>query len=348
MACRPPHLLTPVDTSSTCDFHHFSATAATTSIRTTPLRMPKPSGKRKAKAPDEYNGPKRTKKTLVAPPSHIERPVRRSARVRKQIFRFMDLPQELKDMIYHELWQFSASMLIPQNTFEWIQVRYGEFREEDTLGLPNWLLVNHAILSEGLKQLFRQISWVWYRGYNRHREFTGTRQSPLIGLSVATNFSLTGIHVRSSWHHGRPVERYIEPQFHEVPRIANIVSSAGPMLKALTISLEFHMPPDLSGFYAPDLSWALGLDFLDASDLHLDALTVRLRVHADHHTIYDAHASRLREGVRDEIARVGEMLVGEEGKLSINTVAYEFSPRHNIWDLVKPMVIEYQYGKTKQ
>ena len=89
-------------------------------------------------------------------------------------------------------------------------------------------------------------------------------------------------------------------------------------------------------------------EFLDASDLHLDTLTVRLRVHAHHHSIYDAHASRLREGVLDEIARVGEMLVGEEGELSINTVSHEFSPRHNIWDLVKPMVIEYKYGKTKK
>jgi hypothetical protein len=38
----------------------------------------------------------------------------RSARIRSPISPFMELPQELKDMVYHELWKLTPSIHLPQ------------------------------------------------------------------------------------------------------------------------------------------------------------------------------------------------------------------------------------------
>jgi hypothetical protein len=107
---------------------------------------------------------KRTKKSTATAEVRNTPTTRRKDRVPRQVFRFMDLPQELRDMVYYELLCHSSSMILPHKSHERIQVLYGKAPSSETIGLPNWLLANKAILSQGLAQLSRNSSWRWWAG----------------------------------------------------------------------------------------------------------------------------------------------------------------------------------------
>lgn len=88
---------------------------------------------------------------------------RRSERLRRKVFRFMDLPQELRDMIFDQLWlmipvialalprpgivDFGYSAILSyKKTKNW---------EWEVYGLPLYLLINKAIYAQALKHLSR-------------------------------------------------------------------------------------------------------------------------------------------------------------------------------------------------
>jgi hypothetical protein len=73
----------------------------------------------------------------------------------------MDLPQELRDMVFDELWLMSKGIVFglprPDGSEHGYQVKLhckGSLNQETGVrGLPLWLLVNKAIYAQALKQL---------------------------------------------------------------------------------------------------------------------------------------------------------------------------------------------------
>jgi hypothetical protein len=74
------------------------------------------------------------------------------------------LPQEIRDLVYHKLWEFTAYLRLtarPSPGKITYSLIYGAGCNDMSTGLPQWLLVNKAIiLQEGLCQLFRHAGWV--------------------------------------------------------------------------------------------------------------------------------------------------------------------------------------------
>jgi hypothetical protein len=95
-----------------------------------------------------YASSKRTKTDFNALP-------RRGGRIRtltrSRTFSFMNLPQELRDMVYHELWQQTPSVRIERSdsNLNLIYLLYGHHWGGTTVGLPLWLLTSKAILEQG-------------------------------------------------------------------------------------------------------------------------------------------------------------------------------------------------------
>jgi hypothetical protein len=56
------------------------------------------------------------------------RPGRPKVRKAKPTFhRFMDLPQELRDVVYDELWQQNPNMMISLGNSQWVELNYGPY-----------------------------------------------------------------------------------------------------------------------------------------------------------------------------------------------------------------------------
>jgi hypothetical protein len=275
---------------------------------------------------------------------------RRKDRVPRQVFRFMDLPQELRDMVYHELLRHSSSLILPQRSHERIKVLYGKLPSYETIGLPNWLLTNKAILSQGLAQLLRNSSWHWWATWNQSS--VEEPQSPLAGLSAASNFSMTGIPL-FQYANNVPSVKGKTMKLHDLvipaSRVGKILSACTPKLKTLTLALEF----DLRGLVPSrdwDLIWTLDLAFLDTTNLQLDSLTICLHVSGYNYSVHAVKVSKWQNAVRTEVTRVGELLVGVGGNTSLNTVTRKFTPgyegdKKGGWD--QTLLAEFTYSKVK-
>lgn len=76
-------------------------------------------------------------------------------------FRFGDLPREIRDIVYHELWKATPGVRVPyeQNHLHLSYGDYGWWEKHD--GLPAWLFANKAIMKEGIQQLLLKASWSW-------------------------------------------------------------------------------------------------------------------------------------------------------------------------------------------
>ena len=87
--------------------------------------------KRKA---DDDTGCGSTKRTKT------REPPRGSESVAKQVTRFMDLPQELRDIVYHELWLQSGTVIKEKHSHvalnEKVQIYYGNEPTRPFTGLP--------------------------------------------------------------------------------------------------------------------------------------------------------------------------------------------------------------------
>jgi len=103
--------------------------------------------KRKAEANDTNDEPKFAKtEALTTTP-------RRSRRPPRQVFPFMDLPQELRNMVFDELWLMSKGVVfglphpdVSEHGYQ-VKLHYKESLHYETVarGLPLWLLVNKAV-----------------------------------------------------------------------------------------------------------------------------------------------------------------------------------------------------------
>jgi hypothetical protein len=241
-------------------------------------------------------------------------------------------------------------MILPHRSHERIELLYGKLPSSETVGLPNWLLNNKAILSQGLAQLCRNSQWHWWAKWNQSP--IEEPQSPLAGLSVASNFSMTGIPIFPYASNVPSVKGKTMKLYNCVipaSRVGKILSACTPKLKTLTLALNL----DLRGLIPsrdPDLTWTLDLAFLDRINLQLDSLTICLAVIGYDYSLHEVNVSKWQNAVRTEVTRVGELLVGAEGITILNTVTHEFTPGYGDypkggWN--KPLLAEFTYSRTK-
>jgi hypothetical protein len=184
------------------------------------------------------------------------------------------------------MWQFSPAMLLPHRGEVWYRLHYGDEREEPgvepPVGLPCWLLTNKAILSTGLKQLFTRATWSWNRASNHKfgRDYDHQRQSPLTDLSVATNCSLTGVHLRTKPYdlgHDQHIGRW--EYFHTGDRARKAFLSLTSKVKTLTVAIDFGLPQLDPNLVDPNtMTWTLDLGFLYGSGFKFDELTINFRI----------------------------------------------------------------------
>jgi len=110
--------------------------------------------------------------------------------------RLLNMPQELKDLIFHELWELGPDIRLRQKTPDHtlagidvlITLSYGSPQTDQpySIGLPIWLMTSRAILADGLRQLYRHAIWKWDDDRFPYVLSVGNN-NPLAGLSVATN-----------------------------------------------------------------------------------------------------------------------------------------------------------------
>jgi hypothetical protein len=118
------------------------------------------------------NCKKVAKPKLVPNPLHFERMVRvfdametphltRATRTKRKLLDevsfFLTLPQELRDMVYHELWKARPQISLQttqKGRLQAIKLQYGSCESNPPikkgLGLPRWLLTNMVFLNERL------------------------------------------------------------------------------------------------------------------------------------------------------------------------------------------------------
>jgi hypothetical protein len=124
--------------------------------------------KRKAGENGEVGARSKDKRTKITKTPTI--PSRRNPR---RYFPFMDLPQEIKDMVYDEVWNDSNSMVFTPKSLQTqnssqspcrIVLRYGGSPPDHiSPGLPEWVMTNRAIFENGLKQLLARAKFSWYQ-----------------------------------------------------------------------------------------------------------------------------------------------------------------------------------------
>jgi hypothetical protein len=125
---------------------------------------------KKRKASDSNGSGARSKDKRIEITKTLNIPSRRNLR---RYFSFMDLLQEIKDMVYNEVWNDSNSMVFtpnslqPQNSSQSpcrVVLRYGEsLQDHISPGLPEWVMTNRAFYEKGLKQLLARAKFSWYQ-----------------------------------------------------------------------------------------------------------------------------------------------------------------------------------------
>jgi hypothetical protein len=96
-------------------------------------------------------------------------------------FRFFDLPRELRDMIYDDLWSYTPKMTMSklQLVFEPLVSILAQYEEIQipwsTEDYPPWVQVSRAFRDEALEQYYRKMKW--------KATICGNEATPRIGLS---------------------------------------------------------------------------------------------------------------------------------------------------------------------
>jgi hypothetical protein len=177
---------------------------------------------------------------------------------------FFILPQELRDLIYNELWKFTPCIQLTAQGSQpsTLELKYGTCNYGSCPGLPQWLLVSKAVLQEGLRQLFQHAIWQWslFRNYTSS---VYTKRNPLAGLSTATN-----LYIRGHDDPPTPIQAvcYIDYWDHPCQHILPLLSSN---LRMLTLGLSVRKR-----------AWCtviLDLSRLYSTRLHLDKLVILIR-----------------------------------------------------------------------
>lgn len=217
---------------------------------------------------------------------------------------FEDLPRELRDMIYHDLW-----LQTPRICFSglfWDNLTY-DHGSASQCGLPRWLLTNKSIFQEGLKQLFVKAIWSCRGKF----DLKTVQECPSIATSFATKFHLgakkeVGSRAEPAIHYGNIIAPALT---------ATIVSRFGPQLKHFWKSFDQNLPATTLSLLKR--KWRLDLSCLDDFEGSLDSLTVSCEATRWGRHDYDTIAPGLMSAYEVETRRVGVRLVGVDATVAV-------------------------------
>lgn len=252
----------------------------------------------------------------------------------KNVFRFMDLPRELRDLVYDEAWKDTPHIKAPYLDFgAGTTVRYDRLLEKNQHleGLPTWLLTSKQMCEEGLAQFRLKAQWStccfdWLQAHDLLSKFgfdvfdsiedtsmldlwmalpnDTSKTSPYLHLSMAHDIVFDNGELDQGVTYR--LDKYFLAGFAQVAQLFN----KSPRLKVLRLPVLFSSPKGL----CPTM---LDLSFLDTLNfLHLQ--TFEFEICGDIDDVSTAiKQSDFRQVFEAEVHRVGRLLVGGEGQLSV-------------------------------
>tara|TARA_R110002003_G_scaffold13_27_gene1032 strand:+ start:387 stop:1265 length:879 start_codon:yes stop_codon:yes gene_type:complete len=232
----------------------------------------------------DYGNQKRTGHAMTTE-KMSSTPVRRSERpIPTHVFRLMDLPQELKDIVYHELWQKTPTIIIALASLQKLakynlgakhyeaRLQYGDSVAKTTRGLPRWLLISKTVLEEGLRQLHIHLSVMWL-DQDRVSIFRA-KTSSLIDIASVTRFGLE-VTAQIVEHN-----QILPGPYFGCRRVEDLLPKLSPSLEVLTIAIICPV------YSAIDQSnpWIVELPLSDKQLPHIKQMVARfeLWVAVDH------------------------------------------------------------------
>jgi hypothetical protein len=295
--------------------------------------------KRKAAAAmDDENGDstsKRTKPTRTDPRT----PLRRSQRLQKQLFRFMELPQELQDMVYHHLWLDTPTVVITspslrviiqaalqddvqQEPQDQVRLRYDPAPAaagREVFGFPRWLLANKAILDKGLKQLRDNMTVSWSDTRTKKGGFkTRHKPSSLIDVLAATNLRFLFYAIPGS------TSKIMRTRASAGLSVQALTHELGPKMKSLEFHMLFTLDEDtLDISNASPVPWLVVFPPSSSNVITRSlplAETLKVRLALAGHSDVGALGKQVQLGLKREAIRLAERLVGRGAKSELKLI----------------------------
>lgn len=184
---------------------------------------------------------------------------------------FSNLPRELRDQIYYELWRGTPGVLVTSDERGTITAYPGAIgpSEQETTKLPSWLLASKTVLQEGIEELQRKGSMaIVLEGAHYNLGFV----LPSISLFTTQNLDIT-LQIIPRELQGEPGQDQsclIRPLIEDIALLEATLSQHTVTMKTKTLKLQMYIDHRNSNIpYAVDLS---RLDVFLARILPLDTL----------------------------------------------------------------------------
>jgi hypothetical protein len=242
---------------------------------------------------------------------------------------FRNLPRELRDILYHELWSRTRRLYLihTQGPRSKIEIHYGgrpTFDQRIHSRLPRWLMCNRQFLQEGFCQLLKHA--LWYCDINNERHSfsvgrMGLNYAHLIDLTAITDLTLTTPMQNGNSERNRHDHIQLAPDMRYIRPIWVMCDLVGPKLEHLTLD-ALHYWIDRETLLALSETPFDGMCTVDLSPLEriklpLRSLTIRasLAGTANPHTIKEKLGPAYERGVKG----LGGAMVGHNGQIEVES-----------------------------
>jgi len=242
------------------------------------------------------------------------------------------LPQELLDIMYHELWKLTPRAdlnVVLHGRMQCITIQYGCYEvstssDGQLSGLPLWLLSNKAFLNDGLRQLFRRATWTagdyWYLDSGCPK---ANHRNILAGVGAATNLNIkmdiSNASLISTCGLFDPNEALEDKlnYFRHYDQYKMLLHKEMPDVKSLEIEMKC---PKITVLGKGE--YALDLDCFEPRiyPMHLDRFCIKLHLQDGFKTALNAQRFRevLRPVIEKAMLHIGPALVGKNYRLDID------------------------------
>jgi hypothetical protein len=253
----------------------------------------------------------------------------------------MLLPREIRNMIFHELWESEAVRSL-QYKGDALELHYGTVQASNQRrysGLPTWLLACKPFLIEGRQQLQLYSSWVfeasrpqplhddvtWGRSIPRPWEVSKSKQmrpdTQLLDISTPRELLLQTRNPVMA-----PMKVFHIPS-EDRPRIHRILKTLppGPKLQVLRLSTGFK---NMQRIVRPK-QWRLDLAWLEQFKLRISEFEYEVKGIEQIREVGTGLEivvawKQMQPALAREVTRVGEVLVGGPGVLDVKVVSNRF------------------------
>ncbi|KAH4004978.1 hypothetical protein HBI24_036160 [Parastagonospora nodorum] len=238
---------------------------------------------------------------------HLTRATRTKRKLLDEVSFFLTLPQELRDMVYHELWKARPQICLQitqKGRLQAIKLQYGT----TSPNLP---------LKRGLDQFFHMATWTvndkfGLSGFSVEAKNRNSLAGPLATRNLTiVNMDISNYFYESFHGLGKQHTTLIYPKHY--PNHQGLTSSPMPHLKSLQLHIDCS---DIAGFTKRN---TLDLSCIDATTMNLERLRITSPL-----TKYPRRSPELRhfyEVVRPivdkEVLRLGHALLGADHHLEI-------------------------------